>query len=463
VINQLTFGSLFSGVGGIDLAFERAGFKVMYQCEIDKAARGVLAYHWPDVPRYEDVCDVNGRDLPAVDVIAFGSPCQDLSVAGARAGLEGQRSGLFFEAIRILAERKPTFALWENVPGAFSANSGRDFLAVLNAFRGIGARDIAWRTLDARYFGLAQRRRRVFLVADFRGERAAQILFESESGGWYPAPRRTTGEGLTPTSARGAYALGGGITHTLSSEGADASETGQGRGTPLVLANPLGAGQHGWRQDIDNDTYVAHSVRPSASRWLADGADNLVPDVARSQTARNERLDGESETFIAAFDPRNITSKANRTRVESGLPANTLHAEGLSVITQAPIAQSNRGEVTGEVGETVRSDCHGAIPMVAAFLHKQGSKAQGIGYEIENSPTLRSETGAPAPLVPAHGVRRLTPTECETLQGLPVGWTERGIDGAQSDSARYRQIGNGVAVPCLEWIARRIVEQEAAA
>jgi len=182
----MTLGSLFAGVGGFDLGFERAGFKTIWQCEIDKAAQGVLRRHFPDANLHSDVCQVGAHNLEPVDVVTFGSPCQDLSVAGKRAGLAGGRSGLFHEAARVIRELrerygKPDFAIWENVPGAFSSNEGRDFAAVVQAMVDIGARDVAWRVLDSRYFGVAQRRRRVFLVADFGGERAEQVLFEPES------------------------------------------------------------------------------------------------------------------------------------------------------------------------------------------------------------------------------------------------------------------------------------------
>jgi DNA (cytosine-5)-methyltransferase 1 len=175
---MLTFDSLFAGIGGFDLGFERAGMIPVWQVEIDARCRAVTARHWPDAERLKDVREVGANNLLPVDVITFGSPCQDLSVAGKRAGLKGKRSGLFFEAIRIVDELKPAFAVWENVPGALSGHDGRDFRAILAAFRECGARDLAWRTLDTQYFGVAQRRRRVFIVADFGGERAAEILFE---------------------------------------------------------------------------------------------------------------------------------------------------------------------------------------------------------------------------------------------------------------------------------------------
>lgn len=181
--------SLFSGVGTFDHGFALAGWETVSLCEWDAQARRVLQARFPGVPLSTDVRTVMGAELPHAEALMFGSPCQDLSISGrsARAGLEGDRSGLFREAIRIIQEQReatdgqyPTFALWENVPGALSSNRGRDFAAVLRAFLELGAHDLAWRVLDAQHFGVPQRRKRLFLVADFGGERAQHVLFEPE-------------------------------------------------------------------------------------------------------------------------------------------------------------------------------------------------------------------------------------------------------------------------------------------
>ena len=171
---MITFGELFAGVGGFSLGFERAGWSCRFQVEWDAHCQQVLAHHWPEVPRFGDVCDVNGAELPPVDVLSFGSPCQDLSVAGKRAGLEGGRSGMFYEATRIIKEMRnatrnqyPRVAVWENVPGAFTSNAGRDFGAVLDEMVDCGALVVEWAVLDAQNFGVPQRRRRIFLVAIF--------------------------------------------------------------------------------------------------------------------------------------------------------------------------------------------------------------------------------------------------------------------------------------------------------
>jgi DNA (cytosine-5)-methyltransferase 1 len=177
----------------MDLGFDAAGIETLWQCEIDDKPRSVLAKHWPDAVRYTDVKTVKGADVIPVDIITFGSPCQDLSVAGKRAGLAGNRSGLYHEAIRIIKEMRdatqnqyPQIAIWENVRGALSSNEGRDFHAAIQALAKLGAVDISYRLVNACHFGVPQRRVRVFVVADFRGERAGEILAKPTRLLWHP-------------------------------------------------------------------------------------------------------------------------------------------------------------------------------------------------------------------------------------------------------------------------------------
>lgn len=185
----LTLGSLFAGIGGFDLGFERAGVRTVWQCEIDKAAQGVLRKWFPGAALHSDVCEVGAHNLEPVDVVTFGFPCTNISQAGSswgvRHGLAGEKSGLFHDAVRVIRELrerhgKPDFAIAENVPGLFSSGGGKDFRVVLHSLLDLGARDIAWRVLDSRGAGTAQRRRRVFIVADFGGNRAESVLFDKE-------------------------------------------------------------------------------------------------------------------------------------------------------------------------------------------------------------------------------------------------------------------------------------------
>ena len=217
--NNLTLGSLFDGLGGWLLAATGCGIKPVWSSEIDEFPMAVSRYHFPDVEQLGDIKKINGADIEPVDIICVGSPCQDLSVAGKRAGLAGERSGLFGEAIRIIREMReatngeyPKWFVWENVCGVFSSNKGNDFRTVLEEITeteipmpqsGKWARaglvrspkcDVAWRVLDARYWGVPQRRKRVFLVADFRAERRPEVLFEPESVSWNSQQGREQGQ-----------------------------------------------------------------------------------------------------------------------------------------------------------------------------------------------------------------------------------------------------------------------------
>jgi DNA (cytosine-5)-methyltransferase 1 len=204
--------SLFSGVGGFDLGLEAAGMETVFQCEWDKHATNILEKHWPHVPRWGDISTLTGKHIlnhaPVIDVVAWGSPCQDLSVAGKRAGLEGSRSGLFHEGVRIIKELRketnneyPRISIWENVYGALNSNRGADFGVILNEMAEAGALVQEWRVLDAQYFGVPQRRRRVFLISIFDTATATRcpdpLLPLCEGVQWHPATSHTTREAVT--------------------------------------------------------------------------------------------------------------------------------------------------------------------------------------------------------------------------------------------------------------------------
>ena len=185
-MDKLTGVSLFAGVGGFDLAMQRQGVRVVASVEIDKKCNEVLAKHFPDAKQFDDVTTVKGSDLigagfnPSRGIIAGGFPCQDVSVAGKRAGLAGARSGLFWEAARIVEEAQSEYFILENVPGLLSSNKGADFGVVIGTMADIGY-SVGWRVFDAQYFGVPQRRKRVFIVGRRSSERGiAEILFKSE-------------------------------------------------------------------------------------------------------------------------------------------------------------------------------------------------------------------------------------------------------------------------------------------
>ena len=269
----LTLGSLFDGSGGFPLAGILAGVEPVWASEIEPFAIRVTTKRLPKMRHYGDVSGISGADLEPVDIITFGSPCQDLSIAGKRSGLDGSRSGLFFEAVRIVKEmrekthgEKPRFIVWENVPGAFSSNKGEDFKAVLEEVIRIKEQEapplpppekgrwpyadcylgdgwsVAYRVLDARYWGVPQRRARIFLVADFAGGRAPEILFKSEGVSGYTPQGFRQGEGIAGDPEKSPGTAGG----------TDAG--GRGR----VILNDQG----GSRMDVSED--VVSTLRAEA-------------------------------------------------------------------------------------------------------------------------------------------------------------------------------------------------------
>lgn len=184
-MNNLTGVSLFAGVGGFDLAMERQGVKVVASVEIDKKCQEILAKHFPNSTIFNDITEVTGNDLigagfePSRGIITGGFPCQDVSVAGKRAGLAGNRSGLFWEAARVVEEAQAEYFVIENVPGLLSSNDGKDFGVVIGTMADLGY-SVSWRLLDAQYFGVPQRRKRIFITGRrTAGASAAEILFKS--------------------------------------------------------------------------------------------------------------------------------------------------------------------------------------------------------------------------------------------------------------------------------------------
>lgn len=274
---MLTLGSLFDGIGGFPLAATQLGIRPVWASEIEPAPVSITKRHFPDMEHLGDITKINGAEIEPVDIITFGSPCQDLSVAGKQAGMkheeagddETTRSGLFVEAVRIVREMReatngayPTYIVWENVPGAFSSNGGRDFGRVLTeitetyipmpasgkwASAGMVRSPkvtVGWRVLDAQYWGVPQRRKRIFLIGDFGNGSAAEILFEQESLLGYSPQGRAQGQGIAADAQGGAGAAGFGETgvgywqtgiQTLRAEG----ENRPSRPSNVVVARPI--------------------------------------------------------------------------------------------------------------------------------------------------------------------------------------------------------------------------------
>jgi DNA (cytosine-5)-methyltransferase 1 len=333
-----TYGSLFSGVGGFDLGCDAAGWECKWQVEWDAKARSVLAAHWPDVPKYEDVRDVNGHELAPVDVITYGFPCQDLSVAGKRAGLDGDRSGLFFEATRIIDEMRkatddayPRVAVAENVVGLLNADGGAAMGRCVDALADVGALAIEWRVLDAQFFGVPQRRRRVFLVAIFDPAAAGrgQVFPEPESVSGNLEAQRTPGPSLAGSLTKSLGSGGPCDTHALNGwmvpqrTAAITASWSKGPGNTqvdngCVIAQPIAFGH---KQGLSAQASEVHSPTLRAN---GDGARVYEPELGvRRLTPREcERLMGwpDDHTRYSA-DGTEIADSSRYRMVGNGVAA----------------------------------------------------------------------------------------------------------------------------------------------
>ena len=372
---MLTHGSLFAGIGGFDLGFDRAGIETVWTVEKDKSCNQVLATHWPNVRRHTDVKEVGRHNLSPVDIISGGFPCQDLSVAGRREGLAGDRSGLWFEFARIVGEMAPQWVVVENVPGLFSSEQGEDFLVIVEALDELRY-GVSWRVFDSQYFAVAQRRPRVFVVGSLGDASSVEVLFESE--------------GSSGDSAKG-------------------KEEGKRLATDVAASIRSGsAGHRGWINDVEQGLVAAPvkastPSRRNAGSWPITG--ELI--VFNWQSGGDVRL-GISDSLVSA-----------------------LHSSQTPAIAATLNSGGNEGGFRTEPGEH----------LVTRTLSSTAPEEGGPGDRI---PITQDRLG----------VRRLTPTECERLQGFPDGWTE-----GLSDSARYRCLGNAVTVNVAEWIGRRLVSE----
>ncbi len=450
---MITFGSLFAGIGGFDLALERSGMKCHWQVEIDGKCKDVLASHWPQVERHTDVKECGRHNLQPVDLVCGGFPCQDVSVAGRRAGLAGERSGLWWEFHRIIEELRPRWCIIENVnvPGLLSSNEGCDFGSFLGALAELGY-GWAYRVLDAQYFGVAQRRRRVFIVGCLGdARRAAEVLFEPESCERDTAPSREKREGvtrsaadiagenskcMTPWDAESKRIHAGGTMATLAG-----SDGGGGQRMPYVsfggnnTSGPIDVGaavSSNDRYDFDTETFVA-AMHESGQGWWNEG--NLSGTIRAEGENRPSR-----PSNVVAIDVRN-------SRQQPDGVSGTLQSKktgGYSLNYQNPVCQTLSARMGRYSSPDPATGKGSPVVMIPRHENKQG--------ELTASNVAGTVRSAASHNYQGVGVRRLMPIECERLQGFPDGWTE-----GQSDSQRYKQLGNAVAVPVVEWIGRRLV------
>lgn len=399
--------SLFAGIGGFDLGFQRAGFRIAAHVEKENNCRKLLAAKWPDAVALDDVCTSGAHNLTSCDVVTFGFPCQDLSVAGKRAGLAGGRSGLFYEATRIINEIKPSYCLFENVPGLLSSDGGRDFARVLMEMDRIGYCG-AWRVLDAQWFGVAQRRRRVFGLfsrLDSGAERCAEILSIPESLRGHPTPCREKGKGPSYD-----------VAPCLAASGRGTERAGETRGQDCVIPA------------------VAACLQTTANDYSRADGFNAVPvafDCLNSATTELQATMGQN---------CGMPTGRNLVAVPVNTPWDGQRARVHDAAGTAPTLQSgakNSGNIIPAV----------AMPVAQVQWASGGGKVHNPTAQALRSGAEHNYQFAQVGMQ----VRRLTPTECERIQGFPDGWT-----AGFSDSTRYRMLGNAVCVNVAAWIAGRM-------
>lgn len=462
----LRLGSLFDGSGGFPLAATKVGIVPVWASEIEPFPILVTTTRFPQMQHLGDICDIDGSQLEPVDVVTFGSPCQDLSVAGKRAGLSGERSGLFHQAVRVIKEmreassgRYPRFAVWENVPGAFSSNKGNDFHQVLRELIGVtdekAAFDlprvqkwqkagaivadqwsIAWRVLDAQFFGLPQRRKRIFLVADFASERAGHILFEP------PSLRRNTQAGCDQGQAA--------TSNPASSPQTASSRNGVARSFTLRMRGGKPGGGKGPLIQTD-----------ISGRLGCNNDQRIFEPIAYGFNAIHTKR-------------KNLTGRYGyETEV-----AKTLDTSGI-----CPTCNQGGIAIVDTVVSASKSDffCKGTNNLTGPLL----------ASDFTDPPIVT------APQPSGYRVRRLTPTECARLQGFPDDWTRdlaisdptdsqldywwqvwanwakaqglkkpktrnqvrSWLTNPATDRALYKLWGNGIALPCAKLVLTQIVAE----
>lgn len=478
----MIFGSVCSGIEAASVAWHPLGWRAAWFAEVDPFPSAVLAHHYPDVPNLGDMTTVADRvragEIAAPDVLVGGTPCQSFSVAGMRKSLADDRGNLALQFIRIAdaiddirssAGQPEAFILWENVPGVLSVqdNAFGTFLAGLcgcdaplvspNDYgwsdAGVVAgprRWAAWRILDAQHFGLAQRRRRVFVLAR-GGDRAwtcaDALLPIIESVRWNPAPRREAGQGTA---------------HSITTRAGNSSRPAGGTGNIVPLVAPTlraGGNQTGGDRPPGTDVDTVESLIPVALPLNDLGG---VSHALNGKGTASGYMDVSVETFIGepvVFDETQITHPENRCNPQPGDPSHPLVAKGRPPTTAMGISGLRRdGNPTGGTGPTL-SD---VAPTLEASHHGQ---AAALAFNWRQDPDLPGDVCHPidthhlgsTAVASVWAVRRLTVDECEALQGFPRGYTAimyRGRPAA--DGPRYKSIGNSFSTTVVKYIGERI-------
>ena len=495
-----------SGIEAASVAWHSLGWTPVGFSEIEPFPCAVLAHHFPKVTNYGDMSKFRDWSIRAgdIDLLVGGTPCQSFSVAGLRQGLNDPRGNLMLTFLAIAEHLKPKWILWENVPGVLSSNGGRDFASFLGALGQLGY-GFAYRVLDAQWCrahghprAVPQRRRRVFVVGCLGDQRsAAKVLFESESLQRYSAKGKATRQGTAADVDEGVGSGGGGGVpssrgeHLVFAEGSFAQYVeGESTGTLRAKGETIGAGDGSivvgaicavMAKQVSNQIVDANQLVPC---WW-DG-ENTASTLTKSNASGAQRMP-DKDNFGAVLQP-----------VAIPIMPQAMQSEGWRVGKENQDGRGN-GLGVGKDGDPCPTLDRSAVPAVevGCFKSGQSAKARNLGFSETESPTLGASGGNGIPAVaivgqvdwrttnndagqvsqtlktdlahqsgpclavaPTMQVRRLTPTECERLQGFPDGWTaipwKRKLADDCPDGPRYKALGNSMAVNCMEWIGQRI-------
>ena len=493
--NELTLGSLFDGSGGFPLGGMLAGITPLWASEIEPFAVRVTTKRLPQMKHYGDVSALNGADLPPVDIITFGSPCQDMSIAGKRSGLDGSRSSLFYEAVRIIKEmrcatngRYPRFAVWENVPGAFSSNKGEDFRAVLESLCRVKDESvsvpqcekwtaageiladgfsIAWRVLDAQYWGVPQRRKRIYLVTDFDGECAGKVLFESEGLSGYSAEGFKAWQRAANAAESGSGATGAAgfcTEHSAKARGIGYEE----ETSPTLRAGTVPAAVYeNHSQDTrytelrgiaptvsstygtggNNQPFVVEDTRCFDVRFTSDGTKNARQNCYETDTARTIDTGGNSPdsnqggvavvavqgSMIGRADKNGPQGSGVNEDVSFTLNTTDRHAVAFSQDSYTKYSENDKCGALRAAG-----GMYGGGSETLVYSTSKNSYHTEAEENLANTLVASDYKDPPTVNSPEYIVRRLTPTECARLQGFPDWWcADLGTDNPTEEELRF--------------------------
>ena len=456
--------SVCSGIEAATVAWHPLGWTPVGFGEIEKFPCQVLAHHYPDVTNFGDMTKFKEWSIGSdVNVLVGGTPCQSFSVAGLRKGLDDPRGNLMLTYLAIAKQYRPNWLVWENVPGVLSSNGGRDFGSFLGGLAECGY-GFAYRVLDAQYFGVAQRRRRVFVVGYLGDWRlAAAVLFERHSLSGHPAPSREKRQEVAGTIKASIGTGGVDVEHPMVAVGSLCARTGQSISVQDAAQGHL---LPTWPAEISSTLDTTFGTKMGLeNQHVNAGCPMFVPAYGIPGNWIGRKPENGGNATEPMYDIAPCLTKADQHGVAQPIAYAFDSLASNSMKSANPISGCNEVDVSKALDTSRGLDpsCNqGGIGVAQPIcLMDQGGSVMNIEHDMTG--TLRRETHGHEPVVmQAMAVRRLTPVECERLQGFPDNYTDiKSKNKPTPDGPRYKALGNSMAVPVMAWIGQRIQEVEA--